>query len=107
MRLTERFLGDDSAVVRRVVDNGRLNEVSFGLGNVGFTSGKGVTLGLGVCKETLDTLVLHGVLDGTEHDTVVIGRADLEVRGGFGHGSQHFFIDLFVDIDALGGYTDL
>jgi hypothetical protein len=62
----EGLLGDDAAVVGRVVDDGGLDEVALALGGGVLADGELVAVLLGVREELLDLLVLHLVLDGAE-----------------------------------------
>lgn len=68
---------DDARVVGRVVDDGGLDEVSLGRGDVGRADGEFVALGLTVFEESLDLLELHLVLNGAEQVVAVIGVARL------------------------------
>ena len=106
-RLTERLFDDNSALVRWVVDDGRCDEVSLSARDVLATSGNFVLMLGDVLEETLDTLILHRVLNRSEMDTLVVWAADLEVGSELGHGLEGLLVDGFVDIDTLGGNADL
>lgn len=104
---TELLLLDDLAVVGRVVDDGGLEPEAVLRLDISAASNEVVALVLAVLEESLDLLVLHLVLDGTEHGTLLIGSADLEAGGDLGHCVDHGSVNLLVDVDTLGGNADL
>jgi hypothetical protein len=104
---TKLLFLDDLAVVGRVVDDGGLKPETVLLLDISTAGDKVVALVLAVLEESLDLFVLHLVLDGTEHGAFFVGCADLEAGGDLGHCVDHGFVDLFVDVDALGSDTDL
>jgi len=106
-RRTERLLGDDARVVRRVVDDRRLYEVAGTLFDLLGADGELVTVLLAVLEELLHLLVLHFVLDGSDQDAGLVARADLDALGEGDHGFQEGLVDVLVDVDALGGDADL
>ena len=76
---TERFLHDNPRAFFRSVDDSGSDEVAFAFGI--FTPDRDVPfLFLDVTKEPLDTLILHGVLNGTEENTFICARTELEER---------------------------
>jgi hypothetical protein len=102
----ERLLGDDAAVVGRVVDDGRLDEEALLSGGGVLADGELVAVLLGVREELLDLLVLHLVLDGAEQGAG-LGVADLDGLGEVDHLGEELGVDALVDVDTLGGDTDL
>jgi hypothetical protein len=104
---TKLFFLDNLAVIGRVVDDGGLKPETVLLLDVSAAGNEVVALVLAVLEESLDLFVLHLVLDGTEHGALLIGCADLEAGGDLGHCVDHGFVDLLVDVDALGGNADL
>ena len=103
----ERLLLDDAAVIWRVVDDSRLDEEALAGFHLWLASCELVTLLLGIGEESLDSVKLHGVLDGSEHDTLLVALSDLEVLGESDHALHELGVDRFVDVDALGGDADL
>jgi hypothetical protein len=102
----ERLLGDDAAVVGRVVDDGRLDEEALlGRGGV-LADGELVAVLLSVREEFLDLLVLHLVLDRAE-EGAGFGVTDLDGLGEVDHLGEELGVDALVDVDTLGGDTDL
>ena len=95
------------AVVGRVVDDGRLEPVAILLLDISTAGNEVVALVLAVLEESLDLLVLHLVLDGTEHGALLIRRADFETGSDLGHCIDHGSVDLLVDVDTLGGNANL
>jgi hypothetical protein len=104
---TEWLFLDDPGVVWRVVDDSRLNEKALVGVDVRLADGKLVALLLTVLEEALDLLELHGVLDGAESDIGFVAGADLEVLCEADHFLEELLVDGLVDVDALGGNTDL
>ena len=102
----EGLLSDDAAVVGRVVDDGRLDEEALALGGGVLADGELVAVLLGVREELLDLLVLHLVLDGAEQ-RAGLGVTDLDGLGEVDHLLEELLVDALVDVDALGGDTDL
>jgi len=101
----EGLFGDDAAVVRRVVDNSRLDkEALLGRGGV-LANSELVAVLLGVREELLDLLVLHLVLNGAEEGAGV-GAADLDGLGEVDHLLDELGVDALVNVDSLGGDTD-
>jgi len=103
----ERLLGDDSGVIGRVVDDGRLNEEAFAGCHIRLTHRKFVALLLGVFKEALHLLELHAVLDWAEKYTSFVTGSDLDVLGKFDHALHEFIIDGLVNIHTLCGNANL
>lgn len=103
----ELLLLDNLAVVRRVVDNGRLDPEAIFLFNLAATGNEVVALGLAVLEEGLDLLILHLVLDGAQHGTVLVGGADLKAGGNLGHCVDHGSVDLLVDVNTLSSNANL
>ena len=104
---TKLLFLDDLAVVGRVVDNGRLEPEALLLLDISTAGNEVVALVLAVLEESLDLLVLHLVLDGAEHGTLLVGSTDLEAGGDLGHCVDHGSVDLLVDVNTLGGNADL
>lgn len=104
---TKLFFLDDLAVVGRVVDDGGLKPVTILLLDITTASNEVVALVLAVLEESLDLLVLHLVLDGTEHGALFVGCADLEAGRDLGHCVDHGSVDLLVNVDTLGGNANL
>ena len=104
---TERFVGHDERVVRRVVDDGRLHEETGGAGDLVGAEGEFVALVFGVLEEGLDFFVLHLVLDWAEHDAFFVRVAYFEALGYAGEGFEEGLVDRLVDVDALGVDADL
>jgi hypothetical protein len=102
----ERLLGDDAAVVGRVVDDGRLDEEALLGGGGVLANSELIAVLAGVLEELLDLLVLHLVLHGAEQGAG-LGVADLDGLGEVDHLLEEFGVDVFVDVDTLGGDTDL
>jgi hypothetical protein len=104
---TKLLFLDNLAVVGRVVDDGGLKPEALLLLDVSTAGNEVVALVLAVLEESLDLFVLHLVLDGTKHGALLFGCADLEAACDLGHGFDHGFVDLLVDVDTLGGNADL
>jgi len=103
----KRLLGNDAGVVGRVINNGRLDEEALSGSDVGLANCELVALLLAVCKEGLDLLVLHGVLDGAKQVVAVIWVAHLDRLGEGNHLSEEVLVDGLVDVDTLGSDADL
>ena len=80
----EGLLGNDAAVVGRVVDDGGLDEVALVRGGGVLADGELVAVLLGVGEELLDLLILHLVLNGAEQGAR-LGVADLDRLGEVDH----------------------
>ena len=104
---TERFLLDDSRLVRWIVNDRRLDKVALRLLYIRHANCKFVALRLGVCEKVLDLIVLHRVLDGANHDSLFVARADFEALGEVYHCINERPVDAFMDVDALRGHADL
>lgn len=104
---TELLFLDDLAVVGRVVDDGGLKPETVLRLDISAAGDEVVALVLAVLEESLDLLVLHLVLDGAEHGTLLVGSTDLEAGGDLGHCVDHGSVDLLVDVNTLGGNADL
>lgn len=102
----EGLLGDDAAVVGRVVDDGRLDEEALLGGWSLLANGELVALLTGVLEELLNLLVLHLVLHGAEEGAGV-GVADLDGLGEGDHLGEELAVDALMDVDTLGGNADL
>jgi hypothetical protein len=102
----EGLLGDDAAVVGRVVDDGRLDEEALLGGGGVLANSELVAVLLGVREELLDLLVLHLVLDGAE-ERAGLGVADLDSLSEVDHLLDELGVDALVDVDTLGGDADL
>ena len=102
----EWLLLDDAAVVWRVVDDGWLDVEALAGCDVWLANGELVALLLGVLEEALDLLILHLVLDWSEQRARV-RSADLDRLGELDHLLEHLVVDVFVNVDALGGDADL
>lgn len=96
----------EARVGRRVIDNRRVDEVALFI-LILAAGGKDVAVLLAVVEETLDAIVLHLVLDGPDHDALLVTLADLERLGEVDHGFEHGLVDVRVDVDALGGHAHL
>jgi hypothetical protein len=103
---TERLLGDDTTVVGRVVNDGRLDEEALLGGGGVLADGELVAVLLGVREKLLDLLVLHLVLDGAE-EGAGLGVTNLDGLGEVDHLGEELGVDALVDVDTLGGDTDL
>lgn len=80
---SERLLGHDAGILRRVVDNGGCDEVTFlVLGHFPAKSRFPALLG-NVVEEGLDFVVLHAVLNGSKEDVILEAIAGLEGLGVF------------------------
>jgi len=103
----EWLLHDDTGIIWRVIDDGRSDEIAFAWGNVWLACNEFIALALAIFKESLDLLILHRVLDRTEHDTFLVRAADLEILGELCHSLNKFGVDRFVDVHTLSGNADL
>jgi hypothetical protein len=84
-----------------------LDEIAVGLLDGVRASCKFVALGLAVLEEALNTFVLHRILNSTEHDALLIRRADFKGLRESNHCCEELLVDAFVDVDTLGGNADL
>ena len=63
---------------------------------------------MAVSKIVLDLAVLHGILDGAEVSIRLSAIADLDVRcNEFHQGVTYFVIHILVNVQTLGGVTEL
>jgi len=104
---TEWLLGDDSGVIRWVVDDGRLNEEALARGDIGLADCELVALLLRVLKEALHLLELHAVLDWAEEHAWFVAAANFDVLGEFDHALHEFVVDGLVNIHTLCGNANL
>lgn len=121
---TKRLFLDDHRVVRRIVDDGWLDEKTFARSNVWLTNGELVTLALcnglatmipaisctttylGVLEEGLDLFVLHLVLNWAK-----LGTVSRSTNGhglcAFDHSGKSLLVYVLVDVDTFGGNANL
>lgn len=104
---TELLFLNDLAVVRRVVNDGRLEPETGLVFDIGAAGSELVALVLAVLEEGLDLLILHLVLNGAKHDALFVGCADLQTGCSLGHCVNHRSVDLLVNVNSLGGNANL
>ena len=107
-RLTERLFNNDSRILWRIINNGRSNIISVLRRRLKLSTSSNLpTLLLDVLEESLDSVVLHLVLNramtgffgGTVAEFVVLDVLDYCVA--------ELFVDGFVDVDAFDIEADL
>jgi hypothetical protein len=103
----ERLLRHDHRVLRRVVDDCRLDEIPGTALYLRIPQREFIPLLLGVLEEGFHPFVLHLVLNGAQHDARLVAGADLEGFGDGGDGGDEGGVNRLMDVDSFGGDADL
>lgn len=83
------------------------NEEALACGDGVSTLGELIPLLLGILKEGLDLLILHGILDRPKQYTLLFGCANLDALGELYHALDELGVNGLVDVDTLGGNAHL
>lgn len=104
--LTERFFLHDPALVFRIFQDCRSDEIPLPI-RILPTHDNLLALLLDLLEETLHPLILHAILHWTEEDALLIALANLERLRVPHHGIPELVKDGLVDKDTFQSQTDL
>ena len=107
IQLTERFLGNDSWVIGRIVNDCWLYEESLGNGDIGATDSELVTFGFTIREKSFNFLILHLILDWPKQNAILVTRANLYAFGKVYHGLNEWAVNILVNVDSLRRYANL
>lgn len=106
--LTKRLLDDNTRLLRGPVNDGRFDIIPLCWYIVHFTAQCDLPPLFGnVCEKSLDTFVLHRILEGPMRDARLRAVSDGEVAGVLHHGRFEGVVYRLVHVDALEVQADL
>ena len=103
---TKRFLSNDSGILLRSVDDRRCDKISWS-GWIYSANGNLVIVLFDVVEETLDSFVLHRILNGAEENIRLCTCPQLQSLRVLDHSFQEIVEYFLVHKNTFDGYADL